>query len=486
MAMHRKILLGIGIVLLALVVFAGVRIVQRITAKPTIAIDYGVQVREHIEASARARGLSPDKAVDARFEAVVLQPMLHAQAFVKAIAAKDPRFAQEVRRIPPVDYTLVDEPEPRTASTSEVQLELAKLAYADAIATGQLDKLLELRELRGALREWKLGEAIMLQSPPLTVQARFAARLIGVRLREQLATGDAVGATRTAETLLALGTTISGHGTLIESLVGLASQAVAFDAMRQAASRPGMERSMARAMLDVLAQRPRVAPAALSLETERMLVLDTVQRVFSDDGEGDGFFMPAEWAKISGESATAVAMASGVFSRFASRRETTDKAQRYFDAAITASAEHRGDRKLIALTGMNASLTPRDVVLQLMLPSVSKFMTSFDRFETTIAATQTLLAIELYRAQHGTPPASLDALVPSILPALPADVFAPDGRLRYALRTPTPDDARDFVLYSVGGDGEDNGGTFLEGDKRELALSMSSDAKGYDWPAQLP
>jgi hypothetical protein len=219
MATHRKLLLGIGIVLLALVVFAGVRIVQRLTAKPNIAIDYSAKAREHAEASARARGLSPDRALDARFEAVVQRPMAHAQAFVQAMADKDARFASEARRNPPVDYTLLNKAEAHGASVSDVQVELANLAYADAIATGQLDKLLELRELRGALREWKPGEAIMLQLVPLTTPGRFAARLLGVRLREQLAAHDGAGATQTVDALLSLGAAFSGQGSMVESLV---------------------------------------------------------------------------------------------------------------------------------------------------------------------------------------------------------------------------------------------------------------------------
>ena len=65
----------------------------------------------------------------------------------------------------------------------------------------------------------------------------------------------------------------------------------------------------------------------------------------------------------------------------------------------------------------------------------------------------TALAIRLFEVEHGRRPASLDELVPEYLPALPADPFTAGGRpLGYLPDAPQP------ILYSVGADGEDNGG----------------------------
>ncbi|HOF88795.1 MAG TPA: hypothetical protein PLZ36_11945 [Armatimonadota bacterium] len=62
------------------------------------------------------------------------------------------------------------------------------------------------------------------------------------------------------------------------------------------------------------------------------------------------------------------------------------------------------------------------------------------------------LALRAYRLEHGRHPASLSALVPDYLSAVPRDAFAMAGPPRYSLTT------TGYLLYSVGPDGRDDGG----------------------------
>jgi hypothetical protein len=65
---------------------------------------------------------------------------------------------------------------------------------------------------------------------------------------------------------------------------------------------------------------------------------------------------------------------------------------------------------------------------------------------------QTAIAVERYRLANGRLPNQLRDLTPTFLPAVPADPF--DGKpLRYKPL------AKGYVVYSVGEDREDNGGT---------------------------
>ena len=66
------------------------------------------------------------------------------------------------------------------------------------------------------------------------------------------------------------------------------------------------------------------------------------------------------------------------------------------------------------------------------------------------------LGAQGYLLDKGLPPADLEALVPEYLDMIPDDPFA-DGRLRSATRE------GDFVIYSVGPDGVDDGATPIEG-----------------------
>ena len=75
----------------------------------------------------------------------------------------------------------------------------------------------------------------------------------------------------------------------------------------------------------------------------------------------------------------------------------------------------------------------------------------------------TTLALRAYRLDHGSYPATLAALVPEYLPAIPQDQFS-GTVLKYKLAGGV------YTLYSVGPDGKDNGGkaigTDYKGDSR--------------------
>jgi hypothetical protein len=63
------------------------------------------------------------------------------------------------------------------------------------------------------------------------------------------------------------------------------------------------------------------------------------------------------------------------------------------------------------------------------------------------------LSLRAYKLQNGIYPTSLTQLTPSCLKTLPKDPFSLKGTFRYKLK------GENYVLYSVGPDGKDNGGT---------------------------
>lgn len=86
---------------------------------------------------------------------------------------------------------------------------------------------------------------------------------------------------------------------------------------------------------------------------------------------------------------------------------------------------------------------------------VGRLPMAFDRMTRSSAllrTAETALAIERYRlANKGQLPSDLNALTPDLLPRVPADPF--DGRPLRHTRL-----AKGYVVYSVGIDGQDNGG----------------------------
>lgn len=81
------------------------------------------------------------------------------------------------------------------------------------------------------------------------------------------------------------------------------------------------------------------------------------------------------------------------------------------------------------------------------------------------------IAAKRYQLDHGSPPESLQALVPDYLPEVPTDPM--DGKpLRYSRS------GRHFLLYSIGTDGKDDGGNPARTAKKRSLL----EGKDIVWP----
>ena len=76
---------------------------------------------------------------------------------------------------------------------------------------------------------------------------------------------------------------------------------------------------------------------------------------------------------------------------------------------------------------------------------------SYERASQSENLAHLAFALAIYRAEHGQYPDRLDALVPKYAPEVPRDRFAGEP-LRYR-RT-----GADYILYSVGENGRDDGG----------------------------
>jgi len=98
--------------------------------------------------------------------------------------------------------------------------------------------------------------------------------------------------------------------------------------------------------------------------------------------------------------------------------------------------------------------------LDLILPAVDKARRTFRAVRTERDALLVMLALERFWDEQGSYPHALDQLVPEQLAAIPADPFADNAPLRYRLVDPDSDDPMTaYVLYSVGHNGTDEGGT---------------------------
>lgn len=129
-----------------------------------------------------------------------------------------------------------------------------------------------------------------------------------------------------------------------------------------------------------------------------------------------------------------------------------------FDAAI-AIARLPPDQRREALAAERRAPRPRRRGLfgQFLEPQVF-FGSIYNTGSQDLAARRAIvsvLAVERYRRAHrGTPPQSLNELVPALLPAVPEDPYLPGQPIVYR------QDAGGYVVYSVDTNRKDDGGEF--------------------------
>lgn len=251
---------------------------------------------------------------------------------------------------------------------------------------------------------------------------------------------------------------------LISRLVAFAVSARATSDTRNILAERRLSEPTLQALIDTMARQGGVPNVSTALQGERAMVLDFVQRTHSDNGRGSGTLIPSEFAKmqhIFGGSVPANVSRSRALNitglLFPSRAEVESKVNEYFDLAVAESAKSRLARDPAvesSLENYADKISKRHVIIQLLLPALSRAMRAPDQHQLDLAGTRLMLEIELIRARTGSIPKDLS----TVDPALTKDPFT-DQLFGYRVLS-TPDEyGRDYLLYGLGVDGVDNQGT---------------------------
>lgn len=321
--------------------------------------------------------------------------------------------------------------------------------------------------------------------PHLGEMRKFA-RWIAADANLALARGDAERYLADVRALLGMAEQTRQGRFLISDLVGLAIANLTFSTVLETATAGPVLSD--RQLHDLTHDISAFASGRFTLDmtSETMMVEDILQRFYSDDGNGDGYYIGgsrmeelyAEWGIQKPKAMALLTAIQPVQSAvMPSRREINERVRLFLDAAAADDAippwQHAERTSDVAYAQMMNS------GLYLAVPFLSSLMNgqddgpmhrSFgdrDRVEGLRSAVLVALAIESYRREHGAWPADLAALVPSHLPRVPLDPF--DGMpMRY--KAPSTPDARP-LLYSVGADGIDAGGllTTTKGDRSAVS-----------------
>lgn len=238
-------------------------------------------------------------------------------------------------------------------------------------------------------------------------------------------------------------------------------------------------------------------PIEMRFGVWRIYFADFVQRLYTDDGRGDGRLTPeglrllrsmgptvalmGEWSEPSRLDGLAAPLAAQLI---AGRREVEEEFERQLSLMEREAAQPMRQWKEIPGTSFeNLLASPayyrRYQPLFVMLPAVGHAAMMAESATQRRDAALTAIALELFRRRHGAYPAQLEELVPNFLPTVPIDRF--DGRpLRYRLTDDGP------LLYSVGADHIDDGGTAPETDEDRWRVAryrfkIPADPMKADW-----
>lgn len=316
---------------------------------------------------------------------------------------------------------------------------------------------------------------------------RDGARLLALDARVAAQNGDI---DRAADSLAALGGLASHareHPLVVPQLTAYAIQETLHTGILELlTARPDLPGP---AHLDRLAAALfRIAPPGrlpLSFDGEVALYDDFVQRVYSDDGRGDGRVGIQGLRELNryAKSPRGIGITHYIFSPlntsrlFVSRAELTALRERILLAAQADAARDDIDREPrrldVVLAPFNDPLFADRHVFISSLGRVFPRAIDFQSLaSSTREATHALIQLFRFRAATGAFPESLDALTSAYLPSPPRDRF--DGQpLRYRL---TPDGP---VLYSIGSNLADDHGALPTG-------RDPHDASGWARPPAQP
>jgi len=297
---------------------------------------------------------------------------------------------------------------------------------------------------------------------PYLAELRTAARLLALDAHRAAQAGDGALATANVEAILGIARHTREMPILINDLVSLALVRMAATTLGDLLSEQP-EALTDGQLLDLAHRLAAVQGGRLDvrLNGELLWFHDLMQRMYTDDGEGGGRLTAEGLQSLgsinAGSPAHTGPLAPALGLVVAGRREMTGEYMRWFAMAEAEFAKPlwrqdtgKLDRERQRVLSSQV-YTARYLPVALILPALSRFGIEPELVTQERDAVCVAVALELYRRRTGYWPASLESLVPDLLPMVPPDRF--DGNpLRYRLVDGRP------LVYSVGSDRNDDQG----------------------------
>jgi hypothetical protein len=343
---------------------------------------------------------------------------------------------------------------------AEMEVLVAAYASDNAEALSLLHQAVSVKSCRYPI---DLTQAQSTLLPHLT-HLRHAARLLCLETLEYEAENKPEQAVESVITSFGVSRSLSQEPLLISYLVDVACHGIAFDNLEHLINRMPLTDEQLTTLGVAIEQSKDAEAFTRAFVGERCIGINTFETL------GKGLIPFEDRPSLLLRTVALLYQATGLLAL--DERSYLDIMQRLINAtrlsppeSLAAARSARLERSASSATiqatiwrlgdggDLEIKQPPRYFILsRMMLPALGAAFTKEARFEAKLRDAQTALAIERYRLVNGSLPGQLNDLVPAFLPAVPADPF--DGKpLRYKLL------ATGYIVYSVGEDREDNGGT---------------------------
>ncbi len=321
---------------------------------------------------------------------------------------------------------------------------------------------------------WENGSMLVVLLPH-TSRLHKVAYLIEADAHRAMEEGDVDRAIRDIVALDNLSRQLADGPTLVEKLMALAIHNRSYHALASMLERDAEVFSTAQLMYLAHALGPLDPAVYGDMSGERIFFQDTLQRIYTDDGNGDGRMTYKGWKllvsgfdyAVIGESGDGysptenlkeLAVLPGVGVVMASRKQMSDEYDRLMNMTHASmhvplhEMPHSGAEQIIIDRMESFSVDRfRYGMASILMPAMNVVRHLIERAQAAREGVLFGIALELYRREHSRYPETLDALTPKYLPELPIDRMTGEP-LKYRLIDGRP------VIYSVGTDTDDDGG----------------------------
>ncbi len=350
------------------------------------------------------------------------------------------------------------------------------VSEADARLLGK--RLLPSASSSSAASEFPMFSILL----PHLAQLRTAARILAVDMFAAAEIGDGERATRDAEAGIALSIHAQEGRFLVNDLVGVSLRRMTLGRMMALLEwKPELFTDSQLARMQAAAMSVPAQLQHLNLDSERLGFNDVVQRMYTDNGNGDGWFRPslAQMEALGlamalgetnpdapGDMTQRMTAASGVILAplaalyVAGRRDMLDRyntiISRYEEDAslplrdFDHSRGAESDNEIEMMMGGTAERW-RWCLVSFLTPALGKASHVSAVGRAACLATATGYAAERYRRAHGAWPNAASDLVPAFMATVPEDPWSGKPVLMSS-------DADGFRIWSIGRDGVDDRG----------------------------